>query len=171
MRDDAPVLDAPLGPDVGDCSEAAPALLVEVWLAVPTQDGWRALMLLRSRVRGGFWQGVSGRVEHDDGSLRRAALRELGEELGLDDGIALTDLGTWYVFQSAFSGRWFRKRSLAARLPAGTSPATITLSEEHVEARLVTFDDARALVRWDENVAELHALERQLAQRPMRPSE
>ena len=55
--------------------------------------------------------------------------------------------------------------------PAKPNTETITLSEEHVEARLVTFDEARALVRWDENAAELHALERQLAQRPMRPSE
>lgn len=173
VTEDADVLDAPLGPDVGDCSEAAPGLLVEVWLGVPTPAGWQVLMLRRSQARGGFWQGVSGRVEPDDDSLRHAALREIDEELGLDDGIELSDLGTWYEFQSAFSGRWFRKRSLAARLPAGATPTGITLSEEHVEARLVPFEQARALVRWEENVAELHALEARLSQdqSPMRRSE
>jgi 8-oxo-dGTP pyrophosphatase MutT (NUDIX family) len=143
---------------VGDCSRAAPGLLVEIWLAVPTAEGWRALMLLRSERRGGFWQGVSGRVEPDDGTFRAAANRELQEELGLPDGIELFDLGSTYTFQSEFSERWFSKRCFGARLPRVT-PDELTLSHEHVEARVVTFDAARELVRWPEYVHELHALE------------
>lgn len=165
-------LDRPLGNELGDCTPAAPALLVEIWLALPTAQGWRVLMLLRSERRGGFWQGVSGRVEPGDGTLRAAALRELREELGLSGGVALFDLGRWYEFRSPFSGRWFRKRSLGARIPAVT-PGDLALSHEHVEARVVTFDQARALVRWPENVEELTALEAAVADQssPMRPSE
>jgi 8-oxo-dGTP pyrophosphatase MutT (NUDIX family) len=158
-------LDEPLAPDaLGDATPAAPRLIVDVWLAVPGPSGWRVLMLHRSPHHGPFWQGVSGGVEADDGSLLAAARRELGEELGLDDpAIPIVDLGLGYVFTSPLSGRTYRKRSLGALLPPGTSPGTVRLSDEHDEARLVTFAEALALVAFPENRDELRALEARLA--------
>ena len=92
-------------------------------------------------------------------TLRVAAVRELGEELGIREGYPLHDLGSWYSFQSPFSGIYYRKRSLWALLPAGTSPDTVVLSDEHVEARLTTFEEARALSRFEEYRTEITALE------------
>lgn len=152
---DRPLKDAEIGLGTLD----SPRLIVEIWLAVPSAAGRRVLMLKRSQRRGGFWQGVSGRVERTDRNLREAAQREIGEELGLQAGVELQDLGHWYDFTSPFSGTTFRKRSMAALLPAAATPEGITLSEEHVEARLVTFAEARRLVRWEENVEELTGLE------------
>ena len=151
MIDEAP------GP-LGKGTEGDPRLVVEAWLAVPGPSGWRALMLKRSPESGGFWQGVSGRVEAFDASLRAAALREIREETGLATGIELFDLGRWIAFRG-FTGTHYRKRSLGAILPHGTRAQDVVLSEEHVDVVLTTFDDARALIRWPENADELTSLE------------
>jgi 8-oxo-dGTP pyrophosphatase MutT (NUDIX family) len=116
-------------------------------------------MLHRCAAHGGFWQGVSGRVEGSDASLAAAAQREIEEETGIAGPLAILDLGRWIHFTSPHSGTRFLKRSLGAVLPAGTSASSVRLSEEHDEARVVTFDQARALVRFRENVEELRALE------------
>jgi len=155
----------PLPEDIGDYTPARPRLVVDTWLGVPGSDGWRVLMLRRTEAHGGFWQGVSGRVDAGDASLGAAALREIREETGLVDGVELFDLGRWIEFVSPFTQRSYRKRSLGARLPAGTTPEDVVFSEEHDEARLVSFDEARALVRWDLNVEELDALEGALGRR------
>ena len=168
---------APLPASLGEGTAASPRLVVETWLAVPLA-GPRAgplagrartfsvLMLKRAALHGGFWQGVSGRVERFDASLAAAALREIREETGLNEGVEILDLGRWIEFESPFSGVPFRKRSLGAVLPAATTAASVALSEEHDEARLVTFDQARTLVRFPENVEELSALESRLAAAP-----
>ena len=157
------MIDDPTGA-VGSGTAEDPRLVVEAWLAVPAGEEWRVLMLRRRPDQGGFWLGVSGRVETCDVSLRAAALREIREETGLDGGIAILDLGLWLTFRG-FSGVHFRKRSLGAILPSGTSPEAIVLSDEHEEAVLVTFEEATARVRWRENVRELAALRAALAAR------
>jgi 8-oxo-dGTP pyrophosphatase MutT (NUDIX family) len=151
---------------VGQGTHASPRLVVDVWLAVPGSDGVRVLMLRRRTSDGGFWQGVSGRVEPEDATLRDAALREIQEELGIAEGVRLLDLGRWFEFTSPFSGQRFRKRSLGAVLPRGLEAKDVRLSPEHVEARLVTFDEARRLVRWAENLGELDALQAAVAAGP-----
>jgi 8-oxo-dGTP pyrophosphatase MutT (NUDIX family) len=155
-------LDTPLAGVVGSGTREDPRLIVELWLAVPTDEGWRLLMCRRVPRRGGFWQGVSGRVEAHDASFRAAALRELDEELGLQDVDALLDMKRCYDFQSLHLETWYRKRCLGALLPRGTTAGGLTLSHEHDAARLMTFDEARACARFPEYVWELDAFERLL---------
>ncbi len=129
---------------------------------MPTPDGWRALMLRRSEAHGPFWQGISGRVEATDGTLRAAVQREMHEETGIEAGYAIHDLGPWLEFKSAYSERFYRKRPIAVVLPEGTTAASVRLSHEHVEARITTFDEARELVQWPGNEEALTALEQML---------
>jgi 8-oxo-dGTP pyrophosphatase MutT (NUDIX family) len=138
--------------------------VVETWLAVPTSEGWRVLMLRRAPGHGGFWQGVSGRVESSDESLRAAALREIREETGLAEGVTVFDLGRWIDFQG-FTGTRYRKRSLGAVLPHGVTPSLVVLCDEHDACDLVTFSEARSRIRWPENSEELTALEAALSAR------
>jgi 8-oxo-dGTP pyrophosphatase MutT (NUDIX family) len=146
-------------PDLGEGSPASPRLVVDLWLAVPGPAGWRVLLLRRTPERDAFWQGVSGRVEPGDAHLEAAARREIAEETGFSDEVRILDLGRWIDFVGPRSGLSFRKRSLGAVLPPGADPATTRLSHEHDEVRLVTFDEARAMVRFPVNVEELDRLE------------
>jgi 8-oxo-dGTP pyrophosphatase MutT (NUDIX family) len=145
---------------LGTGTPADPRLVVETWLAVPAKDGgWRVLLLRRAPQHGGFWQGVSGRVESCDASLAQAALREIREETGIEAGVRVFDLGRWIEFRG-FTGTVYRKRSLGAVLPADVCEASVVLSDEHDSVALLPFDEARALIRWPENAEELTALER-----------
>lgn len=150
-------IDDPPG-HLGTGSTTDPRLVVEAWLAVPGTQGWRTILLRRTPRSGGFWQGVSGRVESFDASLREAALREIREETGLAEGVSVLDLGRWIDFRG-LSGTRFRKRSLGAVLPRGTTAETVRLSDEHDAVVLVTFEEARARIRFPENAEELLALE------------
>ena len=152
-------LDTPLAGVVGAGTREDPRLIVELWLAVPTEDGWRLLMCRRVPERGGFWQGVSGRVETSDASIRAAAMRELDEELGVRDVDELIDMKRCYDFKSMNYDVSYRKRCIGALLPQGTTAAGVTLSHEHDEARLMTFEEARACARFPEYVWELDAFE------------
>lgn len=147
---------------VGSATSDDPRLVVEAWLGVATEDGPRALMLRRSEAHGPFWQGISGRVEPTDATLREAVHREMREETGIEGGYTLHDIGPWIDFESAYSDRFYRKRPIAVVLPADTTAASVRLSHEHVEVRLATFDEARALVQWPGNAEALTALERLL---------
>ncbi len=162
------VLDHPLRGVVGAGTAEDPRLIVEIWLVLPTdetssgQGGWRLLMCRRVEARGGFWQGVSGRVEPDDATLRAAALREIEEELCISHVEDLFDLGRWYEFESMMSNNVYRKRCIAAVLPRGTSAESVTLCDEHDDVQLMTFDEARAVAKFPEYVTELDALEKRL---------
>ena len=159
LHDDPP-LDRPLTEnDLGHGTNAAPQLTVEVWLPLRGATPPRMLMLRRSKSRGAFWQGVSGRVEPTDATLRDAAAREVREETGLPcEAQDFVDLRHGYAFFGTMSGRPFRKRCVALWLPEDLTPDQVQLSDEHVEARVVSFDAAQELVRYDEMKAELNAL-------------
>lgn len=162
-RDDLPPYRRPLQA-IGAGTDDSPRLLVETWLAVARPDGWRVLLLRRVPARGGFWQGVSGRVESEDSTLEAAARREIREELGLEDEVELFDLDLTFVFTSPLSGIVYGKRTFGAALSAGTADR-IVLSDEHDAAEVVTFAEARARVRWPENRGELERLEALLGSR------
>ena len=96
------------------------------------------------------------------------AVREIREETGYATGVEVLDLGRWVEFVSPLTGRTFRKRCLGALLPAAAGPATVRMCEEHEEARLVTFDEARALVRFPEIRVEISTFEAWLSARRAR---
>ena len=154
--------------DIGAGTPEDPRLVIEAWMAVATPAGWRVLMLRRSPDHGGFWQGVSGRVEARDASLKAAALREIREETGIAAGVTVFDLGRFIDFRG-LTGTHYRKRSLGAVVPPDTVAGALVLCDEHDAAEVVTFDEARARVRWPQNVEELRALEAALARRSGTP--
>ena len=156
-------LDQPID-DIGSTAPDDPQLIVELWMPVPVGERWELLMCRRVPARGGFWQGVSGRVEPHDGTLRAAALRELDEELKLDPELIteVLDLEQTYEFKSLFGERYYRKHCMAVLLREGTTTEHVTLSEEHDEVEMMTFERAIDLARFPEYVTELQSLEARL---------
>jgi 8-oxo-dGTP pyrophosphatase MutT (NUDIX family) len=117
-------------------------------------------MLRRAPEHGGFWQGVSGRLERRDASYAAAAQREITEETGLrTEHMALLDLGGAATFQGVVSGRWFHKRVLGAVFPREIAAEEVVLSAEHDVARRVDFQEARRLVDFPENRSALRDFE------------
>lgn len=152
-------LDQPID-DVGAATRDDPRLIVELWMPVPVDGRWELLMCRRVPARGGFWQGVSGRVEPGDVSLRAAGMRELDEELCLDAAriTDVIDLEQTYEFVSLLGERYYRKHCMAVLLAEGTTTDHVTLSDEHDDVRLMTFERAIDLARFPEYVTELESL-------------
>lgn len=157
--------DVAVGPGLLDGAHAARVL---AGLAVPQAAGWALLLLKRRPDQGGFWQGVSGRIEPFDACLQAAALREIREETGYAAGVEVHDMGRWVDFRGPTTGRAFRKRCLGALLPGHAGPHSLQLSDEHLEARLASFDEACALVPWPGNRDEIRTFEAWLRTRPPR---
>lgn len=154
-------IDEPPGP-LGRGTPGEPRLVIEAWLAVPFEFEWRCLLLRRTPASGGYWQGVSGRVEAFDASFRAAALREIREETGIAQGVEIVDLGRTRDFRGLLSGTHFRSCGLGALLPEGTTAARVRLSDEHDAVELLTFSEARSRMRFPENARELDAWEAML---------
>lgn len=139
--------------------------MIEAWPVFRAPEGWRLLLLRRAPQSGGFWQGVSGRVEAFDASLRAAALREIREETGQDGAIEIVDLRLWTTFVGPMSGATFRKRSLAAFFPGPLRREALRLCDEHDAAEILPLPEARARLHVGRQQDELDALERLLAGR------
>jgi len=130
-----------------------------------SESGWRYLMLHRIPDRGAFWQGVSGGVWWGE-SLPAAARRELFEETGLHPA-RLVALHCSYSF--AMQAQWeplyapgtvvideYVFLAVVDQLEPVLSPA------EHDDWRWCTYEEARALLIWPENVVALRACQQAL---------
>lgn len=130
------------------------------------------LALRRAPERGGFWQGVTGGLEHFDhegvdsgvqGSGTRhaaGAIREIGEEL---------DLNTRRIYETYYNFSFtdpedgeLVEHVVAAEVEEDAEP---TLSDEHDAAFWVNSDDMRSLVgaKWVDNVIGFDKAHQQVA--------
>jgi nucleoside diphosphate kinase/8-oxo-dGTP pyrophosphatase MutT (NUDIX family) len=94
------------------------------------------LMLKRIPKRGGFWQPVTGNVEIGE-SFEAAALREIREELEIEQVIELVDTGYSYEFTDNDLDQF--ERVFGAKVSEGTP---VKLSSEHSEYQWASKDDA-----------------------------
>jgi lipoyl(octanoyl) transferase len=119
--------------------------------------GAEFLILLRSPEKQGYWNLVAGGVEEGE-TPAEAALRELGEEVGLAPVDGLLDLGDDLGYdvadeppevQARFAPDVVRVQlhAYAAAAPAGWEP---TLNEEHVAYRWADEHDALRTLHYEE---------------------
>jgi diaminopimelate epimerase len=133
------------------------------------RPGPEFLVLRRVKRLGGFWQGVTGAPEWGE-SDPDAAVREVGEETGLDARGRLRVVDHRYVLRRpSEAAEWNRlygpgveevpEEVFAAEASAGWEP---TLSWEHDEYRWCSLDEALELLRYQENREGLRAAARSL---------
>jgi dATP pyrophosphohydrolase len=124
------------------------------------------------RANGGYWQGIAGGGDEGE-TPEQAARREAFEEAGIETAegwLALKPVLSVpvNVIRPAERRHWPRWLSVIPCYPfgVGAGAGPIRLSPEHTEHRWTSVDDARALVRWDNDRIALTALAEALRSRP-----
>ncbi len=135
---------------------------VEAIVFKKTKSGeYLFLMLLRAPERGGFWQPVTGNVEIGE-SFENAALREVYEELGIDNVIQLID--TEYYYEFFDNGMDQFERIFGVEV---ADDQEIELSSEHTKYCWLSKDKAiNNYLKYPGNKEGLRRLSEKLNQRP-----
>jgi dATP pyrophosphohydrolase len=124
------------------------------------------------RADGGYWQGIAGGGDEGE-TPEQAARREAFEEAAIETAEGWLALNPVLsvpvnVIRPAERKHWPRWLSVIPYHPfavaVGAGP--IRLSSEHTEHRWTSIDEARALVRWDNDRIALTALAEALRSRP-----
>ncbi len=121
----------------------------------PYRNG-KFLMLHRIPKKGGFWQGVTGRIEKGETALQ-AASREVQEETGLTP-LKVFPVEAVNAYFDAAAERMNLEPTFGAPMP----PGDVLLSREHDAFRWTSFDEAIKLLRWSGNKAGLRALKEEI---------
>jgi dATP pyrophosphohydrolase len=130
-----------------------------------TAAGLEFAVLKRSDA--GWWQFVAGGGE-DDESPAQSAARETAEEIGLAasgrllrlDSMATVPKSAFPTAAVAWGENVYVIPEYAFAIDAGE--AALVLSGEHTEARWVSYEQARCLLRWDSNRNALWELKQRL---------
>ena len=112
----------------------------------------RFLLLKRNSTLGGYWQPVTGFIEEPE-TNREAALRELGEETGIVDYERITDPKHFFLID--MHGIQCSVYVLAVEV---SDPPTIKISYEHTEHQWLSYQNARNVLYWENNVETLDKL-------------
>ncbi len=126
-------------------------------------NGLQWLMLKRATETNPCWQGVTG-APFEGEALIDAARRELFEETGLRP-LRLVQSSYSYTYPIPVYNRHkfaqdvkaITEYVFVAQIDA--SHEYIVLTEEHVEYRWVGYDEAQALLSWQENKKSLQAVQ------------
>ena len=109
------------------------------------------VLLLERRMRSGYWQSVTGSLDHVDEPIERAAAREVLEETGIDTSAGV--LSRWNIVNTfEIYGQWRHRFApgvlhnvehvfglrLASRVPVALAP------EEHVASAWLPWREAAA---------------------------
>ena len=108
-------------------------------------------MLFRSQL-GGYWQPVTGFIEEPE-TNREAALRELGEETGVELYERVTDPKHYFYFDMHGV-----KCSVSVLAVEVANPPDIQISFEHTEHCWLSYEEARKTLFWENNRETLDKL-------------
>lgn len=126
-------------------------------------DSFEFLLLLRTPVKGSFWQPVTGGVESFDESVLDAAFREVSEETGIgknDVRKVHKDVYTFTMDKDYLTGA---PQPIQTEYVFGFEVGDVSVvlaPEEHVEYKWVDFDTALDMLKWDSNKTAFRELKK-----------
>jgi 8-oxo-dGTP pyrophosphatase MutT (NUDIX family) len=138
-----------LGPVARECVEGY------LYAADPVE----LLLFRRPPARGRIWVPISGKVEPTDPTFESALRRELREETGLDDPIAIEALD-WHVPFRADNGETWRLHAYSVEVRRTFVPR---LSPEHDLAEWVPPPEAIVRLHFEDNRAAVRRLVERVA--------
>ncbi len=147
---------------------------VQVIVYRESESGRQYLLLLRHRPGSDdFWQPVSGSLE-DGETFADAAMRELGEETGIERPESLVDIGLVDRFEIAPAWRQLYEsgvtHNVQAAFAARVRDAVVSIDDsEHREYRWASCEQARAMLRYEPNRRALELVESGLSHLIRRP--
>jgi 8-oxo-dGTP pyrophosphatase MutT (NUDIX family) len=120
-------------------------------------DPVRVLLLRRTPERGGWWQAVTGSVEAGE-ELEAAARREVREETGIADPVAILDLD--FAFPFEFTKYGGDREMAAVKHSFGVEVAgdAVSIGDEHDDWAWVTPAEALEQLTWEDNREALRRL-------------
>ena len=139
---------------------------VHIFLFRKDQDGYKYAIFQREDMPF-CWQGICGGVE-DDETIEEGARREIFEEAGIDQNLPLYSLESIsYLPDSIFSDearlRW-GKNIVVVPMYFFAMPynGQVKLSEEHTDIKWLSYDDAYALIYYNDQKIALYELNEKL---------
>jgi dATP pyrophosphohydrolase len=128
---------------------------IELHICRRTDDGYRFLLLKRSensKIYPGIWQMITGTIESHE-NTKQTLLRELEEETGLtpEKIFSIPRINTFYLAVSD-------KICMSPVFLAFVESDSVTISDEHTVYKWASFEEARELIHWPNQVESLEII-------------
>lgn len=137
---------------------------IELHICRKTADAYCFLLLKRSensKIYPGIWQMITGTIESHE-NTKQTLLRELSEETGLtpESVYSIPRINTFYLAVSD-------KICMSPVFLAFVKSEKVKISEEHTEYKWASYEEARELIHWPNQVESLEVIMKYLSDSEM----
>ena len=132
---------------------------IELHICLKRKDGYRFLLLKRSekaKIYPGIWQMITGTIESHE-HTKDTLVRELKEETGLNPSkiYSIPRMNTFYLAISD-------KICMSPVFLSIVENEAVKISDEHTEYKWASYEEAREMIHWPNQVESLEIIKKYL---------